>query len=36
VKGIVEGHDGTIEAFNAAGGGACFVVSLPSVHEHIH
>ena len=36
VKGIVEGHDGTIEAFNAADGGACFVVSLPSVHEHIH
>ncbi len=35
VKGIVEAHDGTIEAFNAAGGGACFAVSLPSVHEHI-
>ena len=35
VKGIVEGHDGTIEAFNAAGGGACFVVSLPSVHDHL-
>lgn len=35
VKGIVEAHDGTVEAFNAAGGGACFAVSLPSVHERL-
>lgn len=31
VKGIVEQHDGTVEAFNAAGGGACFIVALPSI-----
>ena len=36
VKSIVDAHDGTVEAFNAAGGGACFIVALPSIHEHIH
>lgn len=36
VKGIVEQHDGTVEAYNAAGGGACFIVALPSIQEHIH
>jgi two-component system, OmpR family, sensor histidine kinase MprB len=28
-KQAIEGHGGTIEATNAAGGGACFVVCLP-------
>lgn len=36
VKGIVDAHDGTVEAFNAANGGACFIVALPSIQEHIH
>lgn len=36
VKSIVDGHDGTVEAFNAADGGACFIVALPSIREHIH
>ena len=35
VKSIVDQHDGTIEAFNVAEGGACFVVALPSVKERI-
>ncbi|MDO4590555.1 MAG: HAMP domain-containing sensor histidine kinase [Slackia sp.] len=36
VKSAVEAHDGTIEAFNRATGGACFIVTLPSIHEHVH
>ena len=35
VKGIVDAHDGTVTAFNRAEGGACFVISLPSIHEHV-
>ena len=31
-KSIVDAHDGTIEAYNVPRGGACFSVSLPSVH----
>lgn len=34
-KSIVDAHDGTIEAFNRAEGGACFIVALPSIHEHV-
>lgn len=33
VKGIVDAHDGTVEAFNNANGGATFMVALPSVHD---
>ncbi len=35
VKSVVEAHDGTIEAFNRAEGGAAFIISLPSIHEHV-
>ncbi|MBQ6452892.1 MAG: HAMP domain-containing histidine kinase [Coriobacteriales bacterium] len=31
VKTIVTSHDGTVEAFNLPGGGACFVVAIPSI-----
>ncbi|WP_350453642.1 sensor histidine kinase [Slackia heliotrinireducens] len=32
VKSVVEAHDGTVQAFNVASGGACFMIALPSVH----
>ncbi len=31
VKTVVEQHDGTIEAFNRAEGGACFIMAIPSI-----
>ena len=31
VKAIVTSHDGTVEAFNRPGGGACFIVAIPSL-----
>ncbi len=31
VKSVVEAHDGTVHAFNRPEGGACFVVSIPSL-----
>ena len=31
VKSVITEHDGSVTAFNAAGGGACFVITLPSV-----
>ena len=31
VKSIVEAHDGTVEAVNLQGGGACFIVAIPAV-----
>jgi two-component system OmpR family sensor kinase len=31
VKSIVATHDGTVEAFNLPGGGACFIVAIPSL-----
>ncbi len=31
VKTIVEAHDGTVEAFNRAEGGACFIVAIPAI-----
>lgn len=31
VKAIVSSHDGTVEAFNLPGGGACFIVAIPSL-----
>ena len=31
VKSIVDIHDGSIEALNLPGGGACFIVALPAV-----
>jgi two-component system, OmpR family, sensor kinase len=31
VKSIVEAHDGTVEAVNLSGGGACFIVAIPAV-----
>lgn len=34
-KSVVDAHDGTIEAFNRAEGGAAFIVALPSIHEHV-
>ena len=34
-KSVVDAHDGTIEAFNRAEGGAAFIVALPSIHEHM-
>jgi len=34
VKAIVTSHDGTVEAFNRSGGGACFIVAIPSLPLH--
>ena len=31
VKSIVERHDGTVEAVNLQGGGACFIVAIPAI-----
>jgi two-component system OmpR family sensor kinase len=31
VKAIVTAHDGTVEAVNLPGGGACFIVAIPSL-----
>ena len=31
VKSIVEAHDGTVEALNRPEGGACFIISIPSI-----
>ncbi|MDR0308404.1 MAG: HAMP domain-containing histidine kinase [Coriobacteriales bacterium] len=31
VKAIVAAHDGTVEAVNLPGGGACFIVAIPSL-----
>ncbi|MCL2883132.1 MAG: HAMP domain-containing histidine kinase [Coriobacteriia bacterium] len=31
VKAIVTAHDGTVEAINLPGGGACFIVAIPSL-----
>lgn len=31
VKAIVAAHDGTVEAINLPGGGACFIVAIPSL-----
>ena len=31
VKSIVEAHDGTVEAVNLSGGGACFIVAIPAI-----
>ena len=31
VKAIVASHEGTVEAFNRPGGGACFIVAIPSL-----
>lgn len=31
VKSVVDAHDGTVEAFNLPDGGACFLVSIPSI-----
>ncbi len=33
VKSIVESHDGTVEAVNRAGGGATFIIAIPSIEE---
>ncbi|MBQ3106454.1 MAG: HAMP domain-containing histidine kinase [Eggerthellaceae bacterium] len=33
VKSIVDGHDGTVDAFNLPDGGACFLVAIPSVNS---
>ena len=34
VKAIIRSHDGTVEAFNRPGGGACFIVAIPSLPLH--
>lgn len=31
VKSVIEAHDGTVRAFNLREGGACFVISIPSI-----
>lgn len=31
VKSIVEAHDGTVEALNRVGGGAVFIIAIPSI-----
>ena len=31
VKSIVEAHDGTVEAVNLSGGGACFIIAIPAI-----
>ena len=31
VKAIVAAHDGTVEAVNLPGGGACFIIAIPSL-----
>lgn len=33
VKSIVESHDGMVEAVNRAGGGATFIIAIPSIVE---
>ena len=33
VKSIVESHDGMVEAVNRAGGGATFIIAIPSIEE---
>lgn len=35
VKGVVEAHDGTVEAFNLPEGGACFIVAIPSISDPV-
>ncbi|MDR3316287.1 MAG: HAMP domain-containing histidine kinase [Coriobacteriales bacterium] len=34
VKAIVSAHEGTVEAVNLPGGGACFIVAIPSLPPH--
>ncbi|MCL2756734.1 MAG: HAMP domain-containing histidine kinase [Coriobacteriia bacterium] len=36
VKAIVTSHEGTVEAFNFPGGGACFIVAIPSLPPQSH
>lgn len=31
VKSIVEAHDGTVEAVNLSGSGACFIIAIPAI-----